>query len=77
LGTCSICHRISGTGEDHLDCIEKRRVDLEDEELKRGLPARLDADPQDLGIEIKAILEHIARESGTFPRVRPSQDRDE
>ena len=61
---CSICHRLSGTGEDHLDCIQKRRIDLEDDDKKSKLPEKLDLakDPQDLGVEVKAILEHLARE---------------
>ena len=61
---CSICHRISGTGQDHLDCIQKRRIELEDDDRKNKLPEKLDMakDPQDLGVEVKAILEHLARE---------------
>ena len=30
MGTCSICKKISAGGTDHLDCIEKRRIELED-----------------------------------------------
>ena len=61
---CSICHRLSGTGQDHLDCVQKRRIDLEDDDKKSKLPEKLDLakDPQDLGVEVKAILEHLARE---------------
>ena len=61
---CSICHRLSGTGQDHLDCVQKRRIDLEDDDKKNKLPEKLDLakDPQDLGVEVKAILEHLARE---------------
>ena len=61
---CSICHRLSGTGQDHLDCIQKRRIDLEDDDKKNKLPEKLDLtkDPQDLGVEVKAILEHLAKE---------------
>ncbi len=60
---CSICHRISGSGEDHLDCIQKRRIEMGDEERKQKLPEKLGmaGDPQNLGIEIKALLEHMTR----------------
>ena len=61
---CSICHRLSGTGQDHLDCVQKRRIELEDDDKKNSLPERLDMakNPQDLGVEVKAILEHLARQ---------------
>ena len=60
---CSICHRLSGTGQDHLDCVQKRRIEFEDDEKKNELPEKLDManNPQDLGIEVKAILEHLAK----------------
>ena len=61
---CSICHRISGTEQDHLDCIQKRRIELEDEDQKQKLPEKLDItkNPEDLGVEVRAILEHLNRE---------------
>ena len=61
---CSICHKISATDDDHLDCKEKRRVELEDEDLKQKLPEKLDLakNPDDLGVEVRAILDHLARE---------------
>ena len=61
---CSICHRLSGTGQDHLDCIQKRRIELEDDDTKNKLPEKLNMskDLQDLGVEVKAILEHLARQ---------------
>jgi len=61
LKICSICRKISGSGQDHLDCIERRRIELEDEELKRNIPEKLDLakDPGDLGKELKAILGHL------------------
>jgi len=64
LKICSICHRVSGTDQDHLDCIQKRRIELEDEERKQKLPEKLDLEknPQDLGVEVRAILEHLNRE---------------
>ena len=61
---CSICHRLSGTGQDHLDCIQKRRIELEDDDTKNKLPEKLNMskDLQDLGVEVKAILEHLAKQ---------------
>ncbi len=61
---CSVCHKISGSGQDHLDCIQKRRVELEDEDFKSKISEKLELskNPQDLGVEVKAILEHLTRE---------------
>ncbi|QUC64614.1 hypothetical protein NsoK4_09375 [Nitrosopumilus sp. K4] len=61
---CSICHRISGTGDDHLDCVQKRRVELEDEDLKNKIPEKIDLgkNSNDLGVEVRAILEHLSKE---------------
>ena len=61
---CSICKKISGTGSDHLDCIEKRRIELEDGGLKEKLVEKLDLekDPNDMGKETKALLGHMNRE---------------
>ena len=61
---CSICKKISGTGSDHLDCIEKRRIELEDGGLKEKLVEKLDLekDPNDMGKEITALLGHMNRE---------------
>ncbi|MBA4451606.1 MAG: hypothetical protein H2B00_07570 [Nitrosopumilaceae archaeon] len=61
---CSVCHKISGSGQDHLDCIQKRRVELEDDDFKSKITEKLELskNPQDLGVEVKAILEHLARE---------------
>ena len=61
---CSICKKISGTESDHLDCLEKRRIELEDGGLKEKLVEKLDIDkdPNNLGVEIKAVLEHLTKE---------------
>ena len=61
---CSICKKISGSGEDHLDCIQKRRVELEDVDFKSQIAEKLELskNSQDLGVEVKAILEHLSRE---------------
>ena len=69
MKTCSICKKISGTDSDHLDCLEKRRVELEDGGLKDKLVERLDMekDPNNLGVEIKAVLEHLTKEKEDKP----------
>ncbi|MFB5630670.1 MAG: hypothetical protein ACE5RN_03685 [Nitrosopumilaceae archaeon] len=61
---CSICKKISGTEEDHLDCQQKRRIELEAEDLKEKLPEQLDIskNPNDLTSEIKAVLDHMTKE---------------
>ena len=61
---CSICHKISATNEDHLDCIQKRKIDLEDDDFKQKLPEKLDMakNADDLQPEIRALLDHMTRE---------------
>ncbi len=60
---CNICHKISATDQDHLDCIQKRNIELQDEDFKSNIPERLNLskNTQDLGVEVKAILEHLAK----------------
>ncbi len=61
---CNICNRVSATDENHTDCIQMRRVELEDDDFKNKIPERIDitGNLQDLGVEIRAVLEHLARE---------------
>ena len=61
---CNICHKISATDQDHLDCVQKRNIELEDENFKNGIPEKLNLSKtdQDLGIEVRAILEHLTKE---------------
>lgn len=61
---CNICKKLSATNQDHLDCIQKRRIELEDEDFKNhiGEKINLSKDSEDLGVEIRAILEHLSRE---------------
>ena len=63
---CSICKKISGTDEDHLDCQQKRRIELEDEDSKLKLPEKLDLakNANELDVDIKALLDHMTREKG-------------
>jgi hypothetical protein len=60
---CNICHKISAPDQDHLDCIQKIR--LEDENFKRNIPEKLELakDSQNLGVEVRAILEHLTKEN--------------
>jgi hypothetical protein len=62
---CSICHRISATDQDHLDCIQKIRIEVEDENFKQSIPEKLELakDSQNLGVEVRAILEHLTKEN--------------
>jgi len=48
-----------------LDCMEKRRIELEDGAVKEKLTERLNVekDPNNLGVEIKAVLEHLTKET--------------
>ncbi len=60
---CNICHKISATDQDHLDCIQKRSIEMEDEDFKNKITEKLNLsnNPQDLAVEMKAILEHLAK----------------
>ena len=64
MKTCSICKKISASDNDHLHCVEKRRIELENLELKDTITEKLDLgkDPNNIGAEIKALLGHMARE---------------
>ncbi|MEK0335843.1 MAG: hypothetical protein QQN55_06815, partial [Nitrosopumilus sp.] len=61
---CNICHKISATDQDHLDCIQKRSIEMEDKDFKNNIPEKLNQsiNPQDLAVEMKAILEHLSKE---------------
>ncbi len=60
---CNICHKISATDQDHLDCIQKRSTEMQDEDFKNNIPEKLNqsVNPQDLAVEMKAILEHLSK----------------
>ena len=62
---CSICHKISANDLDHLDCIQRIRIEFEDEDFKRSIPEKLELakDSQNLGVEVRAILEHLRKEN--------------
>ncbi|HUU47283.1 MAG TPA: hypothetical protein VMW55_00720 [Nitrosopumilaceae archaeon] len=60
---CSICQKISGSDDDHLDCLQKRSVELENLDFKSKISEQLELSNSsiDLGVEVKAILEHLAK----------------
>jgi len=60
---CNICHKISANDQNHLDCIQKRKIELQDDDFKNNITERLNLskNTQDLGIEVKAILEYLTK----------------
>ena len=60
---CKICHKISATDKDHLDCFQKRSIELENEDFKNSIPEKLNLskDNQELDVGVKAILEHLSK----------------
>ncbi|MBT4215997.1 MAG: hypothetical protein HOE24_00515 [Nitrosopumilus sp.] len=48
-----------------MDCVQKRSIELEDENFKNEITEKLNLSKnnQDLGVEIKAILGHLTRET--------------
>ena len=60
---CSICHKISGSDKDHLDCMQGRQIDLEVGDFKSKITEQLELskNSQDLDVGVKAILEHLVR----------------
>ncbi len=61
---CNICHKISATDQDHLDCVQKRSIEVEADDFKKNIPEKLNQsiNPQELGVEVRAILEHLSKE---------------
>lgn len=61
---CSICHKISGTNDDHTNCKEKLRIELEAEDFKKNIPEKLDImkNPDDISPDLKALMGHMSRE---------------
>ena len=61
---CNICHKISATNEDHLDCVQKRSIEMENEDFKNDIPEKLNLsnNTQGLGVEVRAILEHLSKD---------------
>ena len=61
---CNICHKISATDQDHLDCLQKRSIEMQEDDFKKNIPENLNQsiNPQELGVEVRAILEHLSKE---------------
>ena len=45
----------------HVDCVEKRRIEMEDQNFKLSIPEKMDLgkNSDDVATEIKAILHHM------------------
>ena len=61
---CNICNKISATDKDHTDCVQKRSIEIEDQDFKNSIAEKLNLSKgnQDLGVEVKAILEHLTKD---------------
>ncbi|WP_268541456.1 hypothetical protein [Candidatus Nitrosotenuis cloacae] len=61
---CSICHKISATDDNHTDCKEKLRIELEAEDFKKSIPEKLDIakNANDIQPDLKALLDHMSKE---------------
>jgi hypothetical protein len=64
LKLCNICHKISATDKDHLDCIQKRSIESEDADFKNSIPEKLNLskNTHELGVEVRAILEYLSKD---------------
>jgi len=67
MKNCSICHKISASDQDHLDCIQKRSIEMEDANFKNDIPEKLNLskNTQDLDVGVRAILEHLAKKKNS------------
>jgi hypothetical protein len=67
MKNCSICHKISASDQDHLDCIQKRSIEMEDTNFKKNIPEKLNLskNTQDLDVGVRAILEHLAKKKNS------------
>ena len=61
---CNICHKISATDQDHLDCVQRRSIETEAEDFKNNIPEKLNLskNTQEIDVGVKAILEHLTRD---------------
>jgi hypothetical protein len=68
---CNICHKISATDQDHLDCVQKKSIEMKDEDFKNNIPEKLNLsnNSQDLGVEVRAILEHLSKKKDESDKV--------
>lgn len=56
---CSICGKLSGSGKDHLNCVEMRRVEAQDQTPDQDVSGRLDAKDDALAGGIRAVMQHM------------------
>jgi len=61
---CSICRKISGTDQDHIDCQEKLRIETEAEDFKKNITEKLDfmKNADNVSLDLKALMGHMSRE---------------
>jgi hypothetical protein len=61
---CSICRKISGTGEDHIHCQEKLRIETEAEDFKKNITEKLDymKNADDISSDLKALMGHMSKD---------------
>ena len=47
-----------------MDCVEKRRIEMEDQNFKLSIPEKMDLgkNSDDIATEIKAILHHMKKD---------------
>ncbi|MBM3904976.1 MAG: hypothetical protein FJ357_07580 [Thaumarchaeota archaeon] len=64
MKVCSICKKISGTDQDHIDCQEKLRIETEADDFKKNITEKLDfmKNTDDVSSDLKALLGHMSRE---------------
>ena len=60
---CNICNKISATDQDHLDCVQRRSIELEAKDFKNNIPEKLNlsSNTQELDLGVKAILEYLSK----------------
>ncbi len=60
---CNVCHKISATDQDHIDCIQKRSIEMENKDFKNNITENLNlsTNTQELGVEVRAVLEHLTK----------------
>ena len=60
---CNICHKVSATDQNHIDCIQKRSIEMENKDFKNNIPEKLNLskNTQELDVGVRAILEHLTK----------------
>lgn len=64
MADCRICGRISATGEDHLDCVQRRDIEAAGPDA-REIREKLSIEECDeMGKEVRAVLDYMAGDPG-------------